>query len=64
MGIMLQTDAHLHIGKLTAKERQEGEFLLRQIEGEIELCCWVLGDVPYNWLNMPAEGTEFDFGAN
>jgi hypothetical protein len=55
MGLLLKTEAHLQMGKYTAKQRQEGEALICQFEGEIELCSWMLGEVPYTWLDMPDE---------
>ncbi len=63
MGILLQTEAALAMGTLTTKEHQEGEFLIRQFEGEIELCSWILGDINYTWLTADNE-RPFDFGAN
>lgn len=63
MGIMLHFAAILGLEKLTAKERQEGESMISQLEGEIELCSWILGDIDYTWLTVDKPNT-FDFGAN
>lgn len=64
VALLDQTDTHLHIAKLTVTERQEGEFLIRQLEGEIELCSWMLGDIPFTWLTVDDGPSAFDFGVN